>query len=231
MADIEVSYENEIIKTLSASGQLVLATAGKYCDDDITIDYTAQSGNVYNDFSGGNIRSLISHGTEYIIINDYYDNCNNLYSIKFIDSSSNSWEGYWFARGAWSTGLERNGTANTMYAVIQAHALSGFVPVNYGTGNEVIVTISALGLETHQATRNLSIFCTLNTSGNPADLATFEFFGLNILDSSMNFIKKFVPWLENGTPCIKDLVSGNVYYNNGSGAFDYVDTDGVIHYG
>lgn len=44
MADIEVSYENQVIKSLSASGQLVCHTAGKYCDDDITIDYIAPGG-------------------------------------------------------------------------------------------------------------------------------------------------------------------------------------------
>ena len=46
MADVEVSYENTLIKSLSASGQAVLHTAGKYCDDDITIDYTAPGGGV-----------------------------------------------------------------------------------------------------------------------------------------------------------------------------------------
>ena len=44
MADVEVSYENTLIRSLSASGQAVLHTAGKYCDDDITIDYTAPGG-------------------------------------------------------------------------------------------------------------------------------------------------------------------------------------------
>lgn len=44
MADVEVSYENQVIKSLSASGQLVCHTAGKYCGDDITIDYVQPSG-------------------------------------------------------------------------------------------------------------------------------------------------------------------------------------------
>ena len=44
MADVEVTYENTLIKSLSATGQAVLHTAGKYCDDDITIDYTAPGG-------------------------------------------------------------------------------------------------------------------------------------------------------------------------------------------
>ena len=44
MADVEVTYENTLIKSLSATGQAVLHTAGKYCDDDITIDYVKPGG-------------------------------------------------------------------------------------------------------------------------------------------------------------------------------------------
>jgi len=44
MADVEVSYENTLIKSLSASGSATLHTAGKYCDDDITIVYTSPGG-------------------------------------------------------------------------------------------------------------------------------------------------------------------------------------------
>ena len=44
MADVEVSYRGQIIRSMSASGQEVLHTEGKYCDDDITIDYTQPGG-------------------------------------------------------------------------------------------------------------------------------------------------------------------------------------------
>lgn len=50
MADVEVSYENTLIKSLSATGQAVLHTAGKYCDDDITIDYTKPGGGLQGDY-------------------------------------------------------------------------------------------------------------------------------------------------------------------------------------
>ena len=53
MADVEVSYENTLIKSLSATGQAVLHTAGKYCDDDITIDYTAPEGGTELDIHPG----------------------------------------------------------------------------------------------------------------------------------------------------------------------------------
>ena len=44
MADVEVSYRGQIIRSMSASGTEVLHTKEKYCDDDITIDYTSPGG-------------------------------------------------------------------------------------------------------------------------------------------------------------------------------------------
>lgn len=44
MADVEVTYRGQIIRSMSASGTEVLHTEGKLCDDDITIDYTSPGG-------------------------------------------------------------------------------------------------------------------------------------------------------------------------------------------
>ena len=44
MADVEVTYRGQIIRSMSASGTEVLHTGGKLCDDDITIDYTSPGG-------------------------------------------------------------------------------------------------------------------------------------------------------------------------------------------
>ena len=51
MADIDVTYKGSVIRSLSASGQEVLHTAGKLCEDDITIDYTQPGG------GGANLQS------------------------------------------------------------------------------------------------------------------------------------------------------------------------------
>lgn len=40
MADIEVSYKGSKIVDISESGTTTLKTKGKYCEDDITVDYT-----------------------------------------------------------------------------------------------------------------------------------------------------------------------------------------------
>lgn len=53
MADVSIKYRNAEIANMSASGSKTLQTAGKYCDDDITVDYVKPSG------GGGNF----AHGT------------------------------------------------------------------------------------------------------------------------------------------------------------------------
>lgn len=44
MADVEVGYRGNIIRSMSASGEETLNTAGKYCDDNIKIFYTQPGG-------------------------------------------------------------------------------------------------------------------------------------------------------------------------------------------
>jgi len=44
MADVEISYKGSTIATMSASGTKTLLTEGKYCEDDITVEYTSPGG-------------------------------------------------------------------------------------------------------------------------------------------------------------------------------------------
>ncbi len=44
MADIDIRYKGNTIATMSGSGLKTLQTSGKYCEDNITITYTAPSG-------------------------------------------------------------------------------------------------------------------------------------------------------------------------------------------
>lgn len=46
MADITIGYKGETIAEISASGTTTLGTSGKYCEDDITLDYVKPSGGV-----------------------------------------------------------------------------------------------------------------------------------------------------------------------------------------
>lgn len=42
--DVTISYKSNVIATMSASGTKTLKTSGKYCEDDITVEYTKPSG-------------------------------------------------------------------------------------------------------------------------------------------------------------------------------------------
>lgn len=54
MADVEISYNNSVIASLSDSGTEVLDTKGKFMADDITISYTKSGG------GGGNYEITVS---------------------------------------------------------------------------------------------------------------------------------------------------------------------------
>lgn len=56
MSDITVTFKNETILTMDASGSKPLLTQGKYCEDDITIAYAKPSG-------GGGPATFIASGT------------------------------------------------------------------------------------------------------------------------------------------------------------------------
>ena len=44
MSDITVTFKNQTILTMDASGSKPLLTQGKYCEDDITISYVKPAG-------------------------------------------------------------------------------------------------------------------------------------------------------------------------------------------
>jgi len=61
MADIEIGYKGSTIASMSSSGTLTLDTAGTYCEDDITINYTRAGISV--------VETLDSHGGTIVTIN------------------------------------------------------------------------------------------------------------------------------------------------------------------
>ena len=188
----------------------------------------------WDDFSGGNIKALVSHGTEYVIITGYKDPQNNLYSCKIKDTSVTAWEGYWIQRGSVFTCLERYNNQWLMYTAMQGNAANLTIQ-NYSSSSTqpFVFSLSCLGLPAKPVSGTgvqdftiLGIMKADGTVGNPADC---EFYGLNILNSQMQYVKRFVPWLESGVPCIKELISGALFYNSGTGTFDYIDNEGVLH--
>ena len=69
MADVSIKYHGAEIAAMSATGSKVLTTGGKFCDDDITIDYTFPS----------NVRT-------------YTTTCANVAYIQFDLPSTTDWD-------------------------------------------------------------------------------------------------------------------------------------------
>lgn len=104
MSDITISYKGASIATMDASGTKTLLTEGKYCEDDITIDYTQPSGGTVtaDDVILGNVLSgdveitldiNIDTDVSYNPIRDY----SNITSINAPDLlNSGNGSGGWF---------------------------------------------------------------------------------------------------------------------------------------
>lgn len=67
MADVDISYKGNVIASMNDSGTAILETAGKYCEDDITVAYTKSGG-------GGSAEtanvSLVYSGVDYAYYTD-----------------------------------------------------------------------------------------------------------------------------------------------------------------
>lgn len=58
MADITISYKNDDIAEISQSGTVTLDTSGKYCEDDITIEYVKPAGGI--DYMAQNVMDTLT---------------------------------------------------------------------------------------------------------------------------------------------------------------------------
>lgn len=190
--------------------------------------YGGGGGDDYTDFSFGSIQAIISHGTEYILtdINILMD---GIFCCKLADSNVNNYEGYWSLayNGTNVIGMQRNGS-NASSINLKLGNTNNFpisVPLNNGTVN--VLTCPAIGITTVTSNKPLVIFGNYYNGNLEATKATYTFYGLNIVDKDLHYVARIAPWLDgNGVPCVKELISGNIYYNTGTGTFDYIDANG-----
>ena len=179
------------------------------------------------DFTGGNILAIVSHGTEYIDT-DYYPSFNGLFCTKLKDVNVTNNEYYWGTTdGSVRTCLQRNSATNLFVVVSNAGGSVAFP--GYGSGEVISVLSGTLGLVSRVANKPLLFFRGYYNGNIESVKATYTFYGLNILNTDFEFVARFMPWLDNGVACIKDLISGTIYTNSGTGAFDYIDLEGVTH--
>lgn len=229
MSDITISYKGNSIATMDATGTKTLLTEGKYCEDDIEVAYVKPSGGGVDDpfdFSGGNILAITSHGTEYIET-DIYPSFNSNFCTKFKDVNSSSYEYYWgTSYDNMRACVQRNGSYLNLY--VNNWGLTVNFP-GFNSGEIITPFIGAVGITQNVANKALYIFRGYYGGNLESQIATYTFYGLNILNDESEFVNRLRPWLENGVACIKDLESGKIYTNSGTGGFDYIDLEGVTH--
>lgn len=187
-------------------------------------------GDDYEDFTAGNIQAIVSHGTEWIQT-DYYGTLTDLISIKLADSSKETYEGYWAISGTGNVTntVQRYSNGNNLTLNYNSTAVNGLSIEGYSTGDPVIVVHDAIWLQPITVTLPLVIGRSYYKGALESTISAFTFYGLNILDSDFKFVKRFMPWLDNGEACVKEVISGAIYRNSGSGAYDYIDKEGVLH--
>ena len=214
----------------------VVVKIGDSADDDrilsVTGTYEGGGGGVdFMDFSGGNILAIVSHGTEYITTT--YNIPQAIYGIKLRDTTAKQWEHYFaLSNGGAKTGMQRN-NANASEYTWQSNGATAIVISNadFGSGEIIEAGFANQNLNLVTADHPLLIFAGYYRGSMESSFGNFEFYGLNIVGYNGQYLARFFPWLENGVACVKDLVSGTIYTNSGTGAFDYIDLQGVLHNG
>ena len=58
MSDLTIKYKDQPITELSESGTKTLKTAGKYCEDDITFEYSKPAGGVDMGITGATVGQI-----------------------------------------------------------------------------------------------------------------------------------------------------------------------------
>jgi len=179
------------------------------------------------DFSAGNIQALIAHGSEYIMT-DYMGTGNEIFGAKFASSEAVRYEHFWgmsFSNNKYD--MQRSNASWNIDTMVRGTASIDRLAITSGT--PFVKAAGALGYGAMTPTKALAIFAGYYNNNLESQLSKATFYGLNLVNANGEYIARFMPWLENGTPCVKDLISGSIYYNAGTGAFGYIDAEGVTH--
>ena len=220
---------------------LSVSENGQYSPDgfdgysEVTVDVHNHSySEDYDDFSGGNILALISHGEEYINTEYYPKVCTEYFLKATKDKHHGRYENL-FASLFGSIGtrvgiqMDVNSMTNVAYFVQPTTSVSN-VPSSLSTDVPTILsTRHLLSADPDTvATKPLLIFYGYYSAGFDQK-GQFNFYGLKCYDFG-TLVKKYVPWLdENNVPCVHELVDDEYFYNVGTGTFGYIDLEGNVH--
>ena len=205
----------------------------------VEVNVPAQYKDGKNNFSGGNLLALITHGTEYLTTN-FYPPASTNYLSKFrvirVFSNPAVFGTIYKPPGcefrinlfAGSTGLQKS-----RYAV-SIGLSSGGINIDHNTSVVSVIPVNSPCPDSdNPSTYPLAIFGQYagNSTGNVGNTdGRYEFYGLKCYDQNGNLIKKYVPWLDdNNVPCVHELVDDEYFYNVGTGTFGYIDLEGNEH--
>ena len=221
----------EDITVTGITGTQVITENGEYDvvgDKSVTVDvYPTEYSDDIDDFSGGNIRALISHAHEYIDTG-YYPNINAEMRLKIENNAySNQYGGLCcVAFKSSRIGCQFN-SADTSRAQFFTK-LSGNYDTSESISNPFWIRSLILYQTPEQALRPLIIFYVYRGAGYDRK-GGMTFYGLKCYEFG-KLVKKYVPWLDgNGVPCVHELVDDEYFYNVGTGAFGYIDLEGNTH--
>lgn len=190
-----------------------------------------------DDFSGGNILALISHGSEYINTGYYPKVCDEYFlkltKNKSVNHYENLFAALFYDLGA-RIGIQMHaGNLKVINVYVFPNASIGTLTVSSLSADvpTVLSTKCLAPVVPHPfsvATKPLVIFYGYYNNGFDKKSA-FNFYGLKCYEFG-TLVKKYVPWLdENNVPCVRELISGDLLYNSGTGAFGYIDLEGNVH--
>ena len=236
LADKEVTVDvNPDLRPLSVNENGTYEPDGFDGYSEVTVDIHNHSySEDYDDFSGGNILALISHGEEYINTEYYPKVCTEYFLKATKDKHHGRYENL-FASLFGSIGtrvgiqMDVNSMTNVAYFVQPTTSVSN-VPSSLSTDVPTILsTRHLLSADPDTvATKPLLIFYGYYSAGFDQK-GQFNFYGLKCYDFG-TLVKKYVPWLdENNVPCVHELVDDEYFYNVGTGAFGYIDLEGNTH--
>lgn len=240
LSDIPDKIRN--IDGIIPSGTQVITENGTYNVEQymsVMVDVPAQYKDGKNDFSGGNLLALITHGNEYLVTNFNPPASTNYlckFRVKAVANNPTVFGTIYKPPGcefrinlfAGTTGLQKS-----RYAV-SIGISGGGINIDHDTSVVSIIPVNSPCPDSdNPSTYPLAIFGQYagNSTGNVGNTeGRYEFYGLKCYDQNGNLIKKYVPWLDdNNVPCVRELISGDLIYNSGTGTFGYIDLEGNVH--
>lgn len=182
----------------------------------------------WNDFSGGNIQAIIGTGEQYILTDFLIDRI-GMFALKFKDTNTTAYEGYWStAYNSQTLGVQRANAGSSVFLNMgQGTQYTLGAQSTMVNGGVIMLTNIGMGFANQIENKPLVIFANYYRGEIESPKGAFTFYGFNVLDEHGKYKLRFVPWLDNGEACVKELITGNIYRNAGTGTFGYIDANGT----